>query len=109
MDRFRELAEALKHPDHPTRVQGAPAGRKPCTEAAQHRHSIVLSSTASVPCSYVAEAIEGLDRDALDLPEELQEAVQCYVLGSGSQVRLAVTMFNIAGLEPQAEMAEHAQ
>jgi hypothetical protein len=33
-----------------------------------------------------AEALNKLHKDALELPEELQEAVQCYVLGSSSQV-----------------------
>lgn len=59
------------------------------SSTAQAQHSAELLTSVSI--SYVAEAIEGLDRDALDLPEELQEAVQCYVLGSGSQVRVAVT------------------
>jgi hypothetical protein len=33
-----------------------------------------------------AVALQALHTDALNLPEELQQAVQCYVLGSGSQV-----------------------
>lgn len=56
--------------------------------APQQRHS----STAQLTCLLLratrAEALERLQQGPLDLPAELMEAVQCYMLGSGSQVGL---------------------
>jgi hypothetical protein len=91
MQRYRDLVDALNHPEEPTRVQSACCcGPSVAMPAAQHTPRTAVELLAFTAFTAAGE-LQKLQKHALELPQDLQEAVQFYVLGSSSQVPPQVT------------------